>query len=76
MLNNAPVNGNAAWEEYDGVCTINGGDIIGVPCETNTKKPGRDLGACWGVSLFGPGFDSNGQVDNTALTPVSYTHLG
>ena len=65
-----PVRGNEAWTEDSATCNVSGGIIKGVAATTYNGKTEYDgksvseLNWSYGIAIFGPGFSSDGTVDN------------
>ena len=56
----------AGGEDTVTTCTITGGEIVGVGCQTyNGESNSPNVGASWGISLWGLGVGSNGQYNQT-----------
>ena len=66
-----PVRGSDSWTDNSAICNVSGGNIVGVAPTTYRGsdeyggKNVEDLNWSYGIAIYGPGFDTEGKVDNT-----------
>ena len=58
-------NSNGSWAGKTATFNLNGGEIVGVPATTGGEGY---VGASYGIVMFGPGLDDDGQVDYDNVT--------